>query len=61
MMGKSHKMGETRKSKFLKMVKKSLKIRKLRINHIKWEKSQNQNFLKSPKIVKKSFKIARIR
>ena len=39
-----------------KMLKKSLQIINLTKNHIKWEKSQNQNFLKSSKSHSKSQK-----
>ena len=59
---KSHKMGKIPKSRFPKMVKKSLKIRNLIWNHIEWEKSENQNFLESLKgngKSKKSYKIAK--
>ena len=48
------KMGKIRKSKFPKMTKKSLKIRKLIWNLIKWEKSQNRDFLKLSKSHSKS-------
>ena len=39
-------MGKIRNSKFPKMAKKSLKIKKLTWSHIRWEKSEILNFLK---------------
>ena len=42
-------MGKIRKLKFPKIVNKSLKIKEFTSNYIKWEKSENQNFLKSLK------------
>ena len=53
-------MGKIGKSKFPKIAKNRQKVIQNQKNHIKLEKTENRNFLRSRKIVKKSFKITKI-